>query len=817
MDLITQFPLGDDLAVTLLVLGLLAVAALVAGAVVPTRLRRDEDSAEVDPTLGRRLGAPLLSSASILLWVGLPLAVVVYLAPGGTDDRILRTAMLLVGLALGPLAAWRGLAIQLAALGVDPERRGAMVPRLGALTVAGALALAALPVVIAVWFLQTTAGPALIALAAGAAISALVVRASAAPVEAGAAAAAVLVGTDEHELDVDDEENLGGPHLRSARMVRRGGALCADLVAVATAGAALGVLLGVPVLAAEGFVVTLLALGTALLAAGVAAVVPHAGREGHERGALQLGGLVPSVLGAAGAVAAAALWIPSQYKDLRFEDVGLENFTDPAITGGTDTPREQLEPQIEELGGDLSQFISQTDDSQYASAFLDMLALYGITPNVVVAAALGLGALAALAAVLLLGGTGHRLGGSVLRTARTSRTGGALGLTAGLGSSALTAAGALALVVLIAAVLSVLAAGVPSLALTLAVHAGLGALIVVAGHAGPLLASTLLDRAGAESGSRRAAGGIATGPLGALLLAAVLIGLGALGPVVSALQLAPRAATVWEDRALHLATPASLTLLGGVALGVVTVLLMTSSLLDGARRLGANAVVETRAAMLEGRDGAELPELPEMVRRAALTPVVVAVLAPVVAGFGLGPAALPGLVVGVVLTAAGLGLWTLGSASTLAGASAVIGSGRYGGPGSWGHSGALGGAVLTGILRSVIGSVALPLVLTASLLSALAVSAVVGMSTDGTSSYLRWGIAVVAIIIALTCWVITATAPEVDLEDEHEELSRPLFSRTAEEAPEDSLDAMDWEVDEEDRHEVTVTARPTRRKRKGKG
>ena len=62
----------------------------------------------------------------------------------------------------------------------------------------------------------------------------------------------------------------------------------------------------------------------------------------HDRAllrALQLGGLIPSVLGAAGAVAAAALWIPSQYKDLRFEDVGLENFTDPAITGGTLVPR----------------------------------------------------------------------------------------------------------------------------------------------------------------------------------------------------------------------------------------------------------------------------------------------------------------------------------------------------------------------------------------------------------------------------------------------------------------------------------------------
>jgi hypothetical protein len=742
---------------------------------------------------------------------------VLALAPGSTDDRILRSALLVVGLALGPLAAWRGLAIQLAALGVAPERRGAMVSRLGALTVAGALALAVLPVVIVVWFLQTTAGPALVALAAGAAISALVVRACAAPVEAGAAAAAVLVGTDEHELDADDPDNLGGPHLRSARMVRRGGALSADLVAVATAGAALGVLLGVPVLAAEGFIVVLLALGTAMLAASVAAVVPHVGREGHERGALRLGGLVPAVLGAAGAVAAAALWIPAQYKDLRFEDVGLENFTDPAITGGTDTPREQLEPQIEELGSDLGQFISQTDDSQYASAFLDMLALYGITPNVVVAVALGLGALAALAAVLLLGGTGHRLGGSVLRAARTARTGGALGTTAGLGSTALTAAGALALLVLIAGVLSVLAAGVPSLALTLSVHAGLGALIVVAAHAGSLLAASLLDRPESAAGPRRAAAGIATGPLGALLLAAVLIGLGALGPVVSALQLAPRAATVWEDRALHAATPASLTVLGGVALGVVVVLLIASSLLDAARRLGANAVVETRAAMLEGRDGAELPELSEMVRRAVLTPVVVAVLAPVVAGFGLGPAALPGLVVGVVLTAAGLGLWTLGASSTLAGAAGVVGSGRYGGPGSWGHSGALGGAVLTAILRSVIGSVALPLALSASLLSALAVSAVVGMSTDGTSAFLRWGIAVLAIIIALTCWVIAATAPEVDLEDEHEEISRPLFARAAEEEPGDALDAMDWEVEDEDRHEVTVAQRPTRRKRKGRG
>jgi len=242
---------------------------------------------------------------------------------------------------------------------------------------------------------------------------------------------------------------------------------------------------------------------------------------------------------------------------------------------------------------------------------------------------------------------------------------------------------------------------------------------------------------------------------------------------------------------------------------------VTSSLLDAARRLGANAVVETRASLLEGRDRAELVDLPEMVRRAAVTPVVVAVLMPLVVGFGLGPAALPGLLLGVVLTAAGLGLWTLGAGSTLENAAAVIGAGRYGGRGSWAHSGALGGTVLTTVLRSAIGAVALPLLLTSSLLTALAVSAVVGMNTDDTSAYLRWGIAVLALVIALTSWVITATAPEVDLEDGEDEIATPLFSRPSEDDSAGSLDAMDWESGDEGDEKPRTS--PQRRKKGRRG
>jgi len=816
VDLITQFPLGDDIAVTLLVLAALSIAALVVGAIVPSRLRRDEDSEDVDETLGRRLGVHLASAGSIILWVGLPVLVLLYLAPGTTDARIMRSAMMLVGLLLGPLAAWRGIAVQLSVLGVPADRRPALIARLGALTVAGALAVAVLPIAIVIWFLQEGADWSLISLAGGAAISALAIRACSAPVDTAAASAAVLVGTDEHELEADDPGNLGTPHLRTARMFRRGGALSADLVAVTTALAGVGVLLGVPVLAAEGILVVLLGLGVAMLAAGVVAVIPHVGRPGHESGALRLGGLSAALLGGAGTVAAAALWLPRAYKDLRFEHAGMGSFTDPAVAGEEPLPREQLEPQIEEAVADMSQWISATDDSRDASAFLDVLTLYTVSPSAVVAGALGLGVLAALGAVLLSAGIGDRQGGTVLRAARTSRTGGALGTAAGLGSTALVAAGAVGLLVLVATVLSVLSAGVPELALALLAYSGLGALVVVAGFAASLAAPSLVEGAEVERGLRDAGTSAAIGPRVVLLLTAVLPALAVVGTVVTSLQTAPRAESVWEDRALHAVTPMSLPLLAGVALGAVTVLLVTASLLDASRRAGALAVVDTRAGMLEGHDRVLLNEMPEATRRAVLTPVVVAVLMPLVAGFGLGPAALPGLLIGVVISAAALGLWALGSATALEGAADLISTGRYGGPGSWGHSGALGGAVLTGVLRSAVGSVALPLLLSTSLLTALTVSAATGMFTDGTSMYLRWGVAVVALLVMTTCWVITATAPEVDLEDEVGAISRPLFAR--EEEQEGTLEAMSWEVDEEDegRDDVVVPVqKPARRRRRG--
>lgn len=812
MDLITDFPLGDDIAVTLIVLAVLSIAALVVGAIVPARLRRDQDSPELDATLGQALGRQLASAGSLALWIGIPALALLYLVPGSTDTRILRSAFMLAGLLLGLIAGWRGLSTQLAAMTVPLERRAALLPRLAALFTTGALALGILPVALALWFLQESASSPLMALAGGAAISAFAMRATAVPMDAASAASAVLVGADENELEVDAEDNLGAEHARGARAFRRGAVLASELTALTAALAGTGILMGVAVLAGEGILVALLGLGVAMLAAGVVAVVPHARRaatsededaEAESDGLgpiesplrLTLGGLVPAILGGIGMVVAAALWLPSAYQDLRFAQVGMDTFTDTAIVGDTPTARADLEEQILQAITDMSQWTTVTDDSRDAGAFLDVLALYLVSPATAAAAALGLGVLVSLAAMLLVGRLGDRRGGAVLRAARTSRTGGALGIASAMGSGALVAAGGIGLVVIVAGVIGVLSAGVPSLALALLAYAGLGGLVVSVSFSASLLAPTLLDRPGIEQHDREAGAGSSAGPQVVMLLSALMAGLAALGPVVTAVQVADRMSTVWEERALHAVTPQSITLIGGVGLGVVTLLLVSASLLEASRRAGALAVVETRAALLEKRSSAILDEVRDGTRRAVLPAIVIVALMPLVAGFGLGASALPGYVLGLVLAAAGWGLWTIASAVLMKASSDAIGAGRYGGPGSWGHSGALGGAVLTGVMRSVMGSLALPTILVTALVSTLAVSSATSAATGGVSFYLRWGVALVALILMFVCWVSAATAPEVDLEDGVEETSRPLFAK-AEEGERTTIDAMSWESDE---------------------
>lgn len=798
MDLISQYALGDDIAILLIVLLIAGLAAVIAGLVVPARTARGGDEA-VDATLGGRLGALLGSAGALSLWVGVPVLGLLLLVPGATDDRLVRSGMMLGGLLLGLFSAWRGLMILLPALEERADGAGRARSRLGSLAVLSALGTAVVPVAVTVWLLQGAAGMALLAFAAGTAVAAVSMRLVAVPMQAAGAGARLLVDLDENELDPADEEALGVPVQRVARIIRDS-AQSVEITAVTALLASAGILVGLPVLAAEAILVVLLGLAAALLAASLTLVLTRLGGAEREVASLRVGGLLASVLTGAVLAAAAVLWLPSRYAALRFAQAGMADFTDPAIAGPKPLPRTQMTEQIEKAGADMGQWLKATDDSRDAGAFLDVITLYTVNPSAAVGTALVLGALIALAILALTSVLAQRQGGSARRSARMGRTGGAMGALAAAGSAALFVAGALATVILAGTILSVVSAGVPALALTLLAHAGLGALVVGCGQAAVTMAPSLTDRRQTAGPWRDRVAVAALAPRGTVLISAALGGLALLGPVASSLQSAGRGSSVWEERALHALTPMALPLLGGVLLGAVAVLLLAATNLDAARRAGAAAVVDARAAHSERTEAVGIGETLAAIRRSALTPLLVAVAMPVVAGFGLGPAALPGLMLGIVVMTTGLGLWASWSTAVAEAAVEAIEDGRYGGPGSWGHSGALGVAALGQVLRAVLGGLATGHLLLTVLLSALIAPAAVQLVTVGTvDPTLRWGLALVAVLVAGASWAITATSPEVDLEDGQEELSRPLVSRPQQEGRETSLDAMAWdEADGED-------------------
>lgn len=812
MDLITSFPLGDDIAWTLLATALIGVVAIVLGAVMPRRARRDEDSPELDEEVGQRLGSLLSASAATALSIGVPALLLLLLVPGSMDMRLIRSGMMLAGLLVGAVSSWSAIGVLLPTLALEAEERRRALARAGALMVAAALALALVPVAIAVWFLQADAGTPLLAFAAGTALYALAARATGSFTDIAADSSALLAGADENELDREADDNPGAQAVRLASLQRRGPSRSADITAVAAAVLAAGIAVGVAVLAVEGMIVPLLGGGMAVLVALIVSVIPQLGTEGREHETLRLGALIPSVLGAGALIATAMLWLPTEYKGLRFAKVGLDQFTDPVLTGGQPVPRAQLEPQIEQAQGQLAQLLSQTDDA--SRSIVDTIAIYGINPPLLVGISVAVGAVIAIATQLLMSYAADRRNTPALAGARTSRTGGALGALSALGSGGTTAALVLTVVVLGLGGLEVLGAGVGMLVSVLVAYAGLGALLVIAGHAAVHTAAAIADRPGSETplrdATRTADAASATG----LQVAAVLGALPLLAAVTNAIRGSARGASVWEDTALHDMTPASVTAVGGVAAGLVAVLFIGTSLLESARRIGAAAVLDTRTALLDGGSGrVHLGELETLTRKAAAAPLAIAVLMPVLVGFGLGAAALPGYLAAVVVGALVLAVWTSAADASLRSGIAIIESGRYGGRGSWAHSAALGNAVLGTGLRAAIGQIAVPAALATALLTAVGIGTFVALPTDGTSIYLRWGIALLALAAVVSAAIVTASVPEPDLEDAIDDLDEPLFARKVDER-EDDLFSGSWDDEDGDDREEIVVARRTAAERK---
>ncbi|WP_058234549.1 sodium/proton-translocating pyrophosphatase [Devriesea agamarum] len=826
MDIINHYAMGGGMAWALIVTGLIAIVAIVLGLVllpragasskesglpetssddsdvsdgqtddVPTDGPRsasdtadDEESADSPAgntaALVARVRGLGVSTVAVSLLVAVPAALLLLLVAGTWPERFWRSGMLLAGVVIAFVTSRHGAFVLTSAGNVPVERRAGLVGRIGGAFVLFPLGLASLVPVIVVLILNHQAATALLAFAAGTAVVAVASRAVDAFASTAADSSALLVGTSEHQIARDSASNPGSAHVRVADVVA-GAGRSADVVMLAAAVLGLGYAAGIGVMGVEGVLVPFVVAGVAMVTAILSTFFTLLGVPGRERGALRLGSLLPTGLGLGGAVAATMLWLPSTFPGLHFAQAGQKEL----VVGGYPMPYSELWKQAEQMLPQIPQLIERRTAIAGAFEVGDVVTLSQLHPHLVAGLAVVIGAVIALIAQFSVAYLADRRFGLTLQVARTTRTGASLPVLGAFGLGGVIAGVITVLMAVAFVVLNVLAGGVDRLAIYLAVLAAGGAMLVLAGHAAFHTISALVDREGSSNSLRDAAHTSDTQVQSGLRIGVVFLVVGVLGLVARALVIATQhAKTLLEEHLLVDFSISSLGNLAGLAIGLVAALFAGAAVMNAARRIAAGAVLDTRVSLLEDGSGVvHLDDLSRDAHKAALVPLVLAFLTPVIVGFGIGAVPLAYSLAGMALGMLVITLWMGASASTWSSSLRVVESGRYGGPGSWAHTAALDNAVLATGLRGSIGRLAVPSVLLSALSAVLVLPAVIQLATNGTNIYLRIGIAVLALAIVFMAYAVADTIAEPDLEDLGDTLDDPLFARDVDEDDEHIL------------------------------
>lgn len=737
----TSFVLGTDVLVLLVVLSAFAALALVLGG---PALRAAPALPEAETRMMRQINATI---TAVTAWVAVPAAAFLLLVPAIEVDLVVRSAGVLLGAALTAAVAQGALVAHRAG------RSGRIIPT--ALAVAATLTVPTLAV------LREASADALFGATVGSAIAGAVVLGATALVSTAGTSSALLGGSAEQDRSRYGTDNPGHLHLARAASMRTAAmpavlAMLAALVSVSATS-----MVGVSVLGVEAIVVALLGHVVALAVSLVISVVPRRAPQADDGGRRSvLGALLPASVGVVATIIAAAMVVPARYAQLRFDEVGMGAFTDPAIAGAGPLPRATLLDQLEAVETSLSEFVSMTDESRGATAFLDVIGLYSTSPRTSVIVALLLGGMLALASLWLARATVSPSGSAARAVARTSRTGASLGLLTALGAAGLRAGIVLLLLAITIYVLMVLGAGIAQLVLTLMAIAALVALVVASG-AGTMALRAQDDSLAAQD-ARAEMPGVLVGLISlALATPATLI------PMVTLVASSQRGASLWEDRILHAFTPTSGAAMAGAGLAVVAVMLAFAAVTEGARRIGAESVVLTRAALAEDLPAAHLDSLGYDLRRSVLPMTASGLLLVLVVLVGFGPAALPSFVLVLIATSVSLGVVALLADALHASALHVIEEGRYGGLGGWAHTSALGNSALMSTLSPL--AVAAAVLGTAmSFLAVLSTSLGVSWVLGDVDAILLWGLAGVALIIVGALWAYLVSSAQPNLEDQLE-------------------------------------------------
>ncbi|MFB9237023.1 sodium-translocating pyrophosphatase [Plantactinospora siamensis] len=219
--------------------------------------------------------------------------------------------------------------------------------------------------------------------------------------------------------------------------------------------------------------------------------------------------------------------------------------------------------------------------------------------------------------------------------------------------------------------------------------------------------------------------------------------------------------------ALNVANPRNLV---GLIVGAAVVFLFSGLAINAVSRSAGAVVMEVRRQFrtLPGiMDGSQRPEYGKVVdictrdaQRELMTPGLLAIMAPIAVGFGLGPGALASYLAGAIGTGTLMAVFLANSGGAWDNAKKLVEDGAYGGKGSDAHAATVIGDTVGDPFKDTAGPAINPLIKVMNLVSLLIAPAVVAWSVgNDKNTPLRVAVAVIAALIIVLAVVWSKRKP----------------------------------------------------------
>jgi K(+)-stimulated pyrophosphate-energized sodium pump len=224
----------------------------------------------------------------------------------------------------------------------------------------------------------------------------------------------------------------------------------------------------------------------------------------------------------------------------------------------------------------------------------------------------------------------------------------------------------------------------------------------------------------------------------------------------------------------------------GVLLGAAVVFLFSGLAINAVARAAGAVVMEVRRqfreipGIMEGTGRPEYGKVVDIVTRDSLrelvTPGILAVLAPVAVGFGLGVTALAGFLAGAIGAGTLMAVFLANAGGAWDNAKKLVEDGHHGGKGSAAHEATIIGDTVGDPFEDTAGPAINPLIKVMNLVSLLIASAIVSMSVgEDQNDVLRIVIALVAVAIIVGA-VVVSKRREVAIADDGDNTGSSSFS-----------------------------------------